>query len=89
MEMDAEGLVASTLEAYRATLLAMGNAGVQACPPAGESAAELARLHAQLTAVSNQNIVAETEQRVSAELRSWGDGAAGYYRDRTNDVKGS
>ena len=29
MEMDAKGLVASTLEAYRATLLAMGNAGVQ------------------------------------------------------------
>ena len=44
-------------------------------------------MHAQLTAVSNQNIVAETEQRVSAELRSWGDRAAGYYRDRTNDVK--
>lgn len=88
MEMDAEGFIASTLEAYRATLLAMGKAGVQACPPAGESLQQsLQQLHAQLTAVSSQNIVAETEQRVSAELRQWGDRAAGYYRDRTNDVK--
>lgn len=88
MEMDAEELIASTLEAYRAALLAMGKAGVQACPPEGESLQQsLQQLHAQLTAVSSQNIVAETEQRVSAELRSWGDRAAGYYRDRTNDVK--
>jgi diguanylate cyclase (GGDEF)-like protein len=88
MQMDAEGLIASTLEAYRAALLAMGKAGVQACPPAGESLQQsLQQLQAQLTAVSSQNIVAETEERVSAELLSWGDRAAGYYRDRTNDVK--
>jgi len=88
MEMDAEELIASTLEAYRAALLAMGNAGLQACPPAGESLQQsLKQLHAQLTAVSSQNIVAETEEKVGAELRSWGERAEGYYRDRTNDVK--
>ncbi len=88
MEMDAEGLIASTLEAYRAALVAMGDAGVKACPPAGESLQHgLRQLHSQLTSVSSQNIVAETEMRVATELRDWGERAAGYYRDRTNDVK--
>ena len=88
IEMDADELIASTLEAYRAALLAMGNAGVRACPPLGEPLQQsLQQLHAQLTAVSSQNVIAQTEERVSEELRTWGERAAGYYRDRTNDVK--
>jgi diguanylate cyclase (GGDEF)-like protein len=88
MDAQAEEAFHSTLETYRAALLAMADAGSRACPSAGDQLQHsLLVLHQRLTADATPGLVSETEQRLEAELRAWSDGAAQFYQDKTNDVK--
>jgi diguanylate cyclase (GGDEF)-like protein len=88
METQVEEAFQSTLGSYRAALVAIGNAGVRACPPAGEHLQQsLLALQQQLTSEAPPELVVETEQRLEAELQTWGDEAARYYQEKTDEVK--
>jgi diguanylate cyclase (GGDEF)-like protein len=88
MEMQLEETLQSTLQSYRAALGAVGDAGVQACPPAGENLKEsLLNLQLRLTAEASASVVGETEQRLEEELRTWSERAGRYYQEKTEEVK--
>lgn len=88
LDADAEGLVKSTMEAYRKAIVAMGSAGVQACPPAGDALqVSLLNLHQRLLEETSKEVVNETGTQLETELQHWAQRSAKYYADRTNDVK--
>ena len=88
MQAHVEESLQSALGAYRAALLAIGKAGVKACPAAGEQFQQaLLALHVGLTTEAQPHRVLETEQRLEAELETWGSEAARFFQDKTNDVK--
>jgi diguanylate cyclase (GGDEF)-like protein len=83
-----EELFRWTLHAYRAALEAMGNSGVQACPPIGSKLQlGLCNLQSQLAEEATPSRVQETEARVEAELHQWGEQSADYYRRKTEEFK--
>ena len=86
MESLLEDMLQSTLECYRAALAAMGDAGVKACPQAGDDLRQsLLQLNQHLTAEAGA--VAHTEKRVEEELRAWGDRAARFYDEKSDELK--
>lgn len=88
IESNHEELLRETLRAYRAALEAMGNSGVQACPPLGtQLQLGLWNLQHQLADEATPGLVRETEERVAAELSQWGEQSAGYYRGKTEEFK--
>ena len=88
IEANQEELLLGTLRAYRAALEAMGNSGVQACPPAGaQLQLGLWNLQRQLADRATSQLVEETEGRVAAELQQWGERSAEYYRGKTEEFK--
>ena len=88
IESNQEELLRGTLRAYRAALEAMGNSGVQACPPAGaQLQLGLRNLQRQLADQATSHLVEETEGRVAAELQQWGERSAEYYRGKTEEFK--
>jgi diguanylate cyclase (GGDEF)-like protein len=83
-----EELFRRTLRAYGAALEAMGNSGVQACPPIGTKLQlGLWNLRSQLAEEATAGRVQETEARVEAELAQWGEQSAEYYRRKTEEFK--
>ena len=83
-----EEMFRETLRAYRGALEAMGNSGVQACPPLGTLLQSgLWNLQAQLADEATPRRIGETEERVEAELRQWGSQSAEYYRRKTEEFK--
>jgi diguanylate cyclase (GGDEF)-like protein len=83
-----EELLHWTLHAYRAALEAMGNSGVQACPPLGTKLQlGLWNLQSQLAEEATPRRLQETEARVEAELHQWGEQSAEYYRHKTEEFK--
>ena len=88
MQEDLEETFRSALASYRAALSAVGAAGAQAYPSAGEEFKQaLLNLQQQLSSEVSARQIAETEQRLEEELKSWGENASRYYQDRTSDVK--
>src|SRR5664279_4679198 len=88
IESNQEELLRGTLSAYRAALEAMGNSGVQACPPLGtQLQLGLWNLQHQLADEATPGLVRETEERVAAELSQWVEKSAGYYRGKTEEFK--
>lgn len=86
MEAELEELLQSTLESYRAAMAAMGDAGVKACPQAGdEMRQKLLQLNQHL--IADAAVVMQTEKNVEEELRSWGDRAARFYDEQSNELK--
>jgi len=84
---DAELLVA-VLAAYRGLLSAIGESGVQACPPVGSPLRQsLQNLQAAIGPDSTRVQLEQTGQKAEVELRQWGCGAAGYFRQRADEVK--
>jgi diguanylate cyclase (GGDEF)-like protein len=78
----------STLDSYKGALVAMGDAAARACPPSGEQLRNNLRvLQERLTNEAPPNLVTETEQRLEAELRTWGDQTAQFYQENTDEVK--
>ena len=88
IESNQEELLRGTLRAYRAALEAMGNSGVQACPPLGtQLQLGLWNLQHRLADEATPNLVRETEERVAAELQQWGERSAAYYKGKTEEFK--
>jgi diguanylate cyclase (GGDEF)-like protein len=88
IDSNQEELLRCTLQAYRGALEAIGNSGVQACPPAGSQLQlGLRNLQRQLAGETTPRQVQETNQRVEAELHQWGDRSAEYYRGKTEEFK--
>ena len=88
IDSNQEELLRCTLQAYRAALEAIGNSGVQACPPVGSQLQlGLRNLQRQLADETTPRQVQETNQRVEAELHQWGDRSAEYYRGKTEEFK--
>jgi diguanylate cyclase (GGDEF)-like protein len=86
MDAQLEDLVQSTLASYRSALVAMGTAGVKACPQAGD---ELRQTLLQLNQALGPDLgtIVQTEKRVEEELRAWGDRAARFYDEKSNELK--
>jgi len=81
-------VLASTLEAYRAALGAMGNCGSRACPPLGPDLQQGLMLLAECMAKSvTSPLVRETEGHVEQQLQDWGEKTAEYFQQRAGDVK--
>src|SRR5580700_5434846 len=88
LERNVEELYRAVLNAYLAVLHAIGDSGVQACPPVGNTLREnLLRLEAALSVEANPDVFQETGQKVEAELVRWGSDAAEYFKSRAGDVK--
>jgi len=88
MERQAEEVLRSALKSYGDVFVAVGKAGTQACPPAGEELREsLLNLKQRLKADASASLIVETEQLVEAELQTWGERAAHFYQEKTNEVK--
>ena len=81
-------LAASTLEAYRAALGAMGDCGVRACPTLGPALQQsLMSLAGGLAKTVTPPLVKETEGQVEKQLQEWGEHTAEYLQQRAGDVK--
>ena len=81
-------LAASTLEAYRAALGAMGDCGVRACPTLGPALQKsLMSLAGGLAKTVTPPLVKETEGQVEKQLQEWGEHTAEYLQQRAGDVK--
>ena len=88
IERSGEELFRETLNSYRAALNAIGESGVQACPPVGSTLRQnLLRLEAAIATTSNASLLQETGQKVEAEIAQWGSGAADYFKERAGEVK--
>jgi diguanylate cyclase (GGDEF)-like protein len=88
IERSEEELVQATLDSYRSALNAIGESGVQACPPVGSTLQQnLTYLQAALSAKSTPGLLQETGQKVEAEIAQWGCGASEYFKQRAGEVK--
>jgi diguanylate cyclase (GGDEF)-like protein len=88
MDAQVEDTLASTLGSYRAALAAVSDAGVKACPPAGDDLkASLLRLQERLQAETSPRAVTETQQSLEEALRTWAERVAQYHQDKTHEVK--
>lgn len=83
----AEALQA-TLDSYRSVLNAIGESGVQACPPVGNTLRQnLLNLQAALSPESTPDMLQLTAQKAEAEIAQWGSGTADYFKQRAGEVK--
>jgi len=88
IESNREELLDSALTSYRAALAAIGESGAQACPPVGSQMQQsLSNLRERLSTHATPSLVTETGQRVEEELHQWGEQAAGYFRQKANELK--
>jgi len=88
MAMQAEEVLQSALKSYAEVFVAVGEAGVQACPPAGEKFKEsLLNLKRRLDAETSVSLLTETEQLFEIELHTWSERAAQFYQEKTNEVR--
>ena len=77
-----------TLDSFRSVLMAIGESGVQACPPVGSTLRQnLLHLAAALSVKSTPDLLQETGQKVRAEVSQWGCCAADYFKQRAGEVK--
>ncbi|HVX66206.1 MAG TPA: hypothetical protein VHA11_06380, partial [Bryobacteraceae bacterium] len=88
MELHPGRVLESTLAAYRAALVAIGTYGSQACPALGSKLRDsLVNLQAALWGTPAESVVDEARCGVEEELKSWGQSASRYYRDKANEIK--
>ena len=88
METDPADLANALLEAYRSSLLAMGESGVQACPAVGSDLKRgLTGLEKRLSTEVTLAQVKGTEKHVEEQLHHWGDRTAEYFKTKANEIK--
>lgn len=81
-------LLSEAMEAYRSSLVEMGNCSLDACPGLGrELKISLGKLGEGLTGFSTAKEIAATEKSVREKLKDWGGRAAKHYRQKTDEVK--
>ncbi len=87
-ELDEMGLLGLALDAYRSSLVEMGNSGLDACPGLGkELKCNLAKLGDALSGDISRNMIFATETSVGEQLQDWGARTAMYYREKAAEVK--
>lgn len=87
-EPDSRDLQAVTLGSYRSALLAMGEAGAQACPAVGvELQQSLASLERSLFSDFTPAMMEETRKKVEEILKRWGAHCADDLKAKAGDVK--
>ena len=88
MEQDAEHLLQATLGSYRATIEAVGEAALQADPATGEA---LHQTMGQLSSGLDQTVsaarIAETQQIIDQELKTWSRRASDTIREKTSGMQ--
>jgi diguanylate cyclase (GGDEF)-like protein len=78
----------SALEAYRTALGAMARSGARACPHLGGSIeSSLLALQEKVSREASPSELSATGERADAELAGWGERAAGYFKDKAEEVK--
>jgi diguanylate cyclase (GGDEF)-like protein len=88
IERSEDKLFQTALDSYRSALNAIGESGVQACPPVGSTLRQnLLLLQAALSSPSTPGLLEDTGHKVEAEIAQWGCGAAGYFKQRSGEVK--
>ncbi len=88
MALQVEEVLHSTLESYGNALVAVGEAGAQACPGVGDDLKDsLLNLRARLNAETSSGVITETEQLFEQELQTWSARAAHYYEEKTDEVR--
>jgi diguanylate cyclase (GGDEF)-like protein len=88
MESQLEELLAATLESYRATLAAMGDASIKAYPHTGQSLQEgLINLSQQLTSSAGPSTIVDAGREVAAELDDWSSQAGAFFKHKALEVK--
>jgi diguanylate cyclase (GGDEF)-like protein len=88
MAMQAEEVLQSALKSFGDVFVVVGDAGLQACPPAGEELKEsLLNLKRRLDAETSASMITETEKLFETELQTWSERAAQFYRQKTDEVR--
>jgi diguanylate cyclase (GGDEF)-like protein len=88
MAMQVEEVLQSALKSYGDVFVAVGEAGVHACPPAAEEFQEsLLNLKQRLNAETSASVITETEQLFETELHTWSARAAQFYEEKTDEVR--
>jgi diguanylate cyclase len=84
-----EDILAAAIASYCAALTAMGESGVQACPPVGaDLQRNLIRVAERLTAKQvTIPLLKENEDRVEQQLQKWGDRSAEYLKQKADEIK--
>jgi hypothetical protein len=81
-------ILSATIAAYRSALQEMGSCSLNACPALGEELKRgLRRLEENLAHEVTCDYVAETEEKVQAQLEDWGRRTANHHRQKTDEVK--
>ena len=88
MTMQVEEVLQSALKSYADVFVAVGEAGVQACPPAGEEFQEsLMNLKQRLNGEASASVITETEKLFERELQPWSERASQFYQEKTDEVR--
>jgi diguanylate cyclase (GGDEF)-like protein len=88
MDDFAEELAKAAVNAYRAALTAMGNAGAEAMPHLGAGLLQkLNGMRESLADNVNPDEMAAVQQGLEAELARWGESAARYSNEKANEIK--
>jgi len=88
MEVQAEEVLQSALKSFADVFVVVGEAGAQACPPAGDDLKEsLLNLKLRLNAETSATTITETEKLFATELHTWSERAAQIYRQKTEEVR--
>ncbi len=78
----------AALDSLRSVLGAIGESGVQACPPVGVTLRQhLLELQAAVSAKPTPGVLLAAAQKAETEIGQWGCGAAGYFKERAGEVK--
>lgn len=88
MEMGLKDLADSTLEAYRASLAAMADSGVQVCPHLGQKLQDsLLNLQTALSAEATPDVVRKTGGLAAEEIEQWGVHAAAHFKQKASEIR--
>jgi diguanylate cyclase (GGDEF)-like protein len=88
VEQEPDEPSAATMEAYRATLLAIGKVATKVSPDLGvELEASLRGLEHRLSVSYTSESVKRTEKQVEVQLNEWGERASGQFKAQADEVK--
>jgi diguanylate cyclase (GGDEF)-like protein len=81
-------LLTIVLEAYRATMVAVGKSGLRACPTvSSDLETKLGQLQSRLSGKVTASLVTKTQQQIEAQLQQWAGATAEYYKGKADEVK--
>jgi diguanylate cyclase (GGDEF)-like protein len=88
LDSNADDSFHRALASYCATLTAIGNSGVEACPPVGSSFREsLEKLRFALQEEPTPEALTDKARHVETEVKRWGSDSAAYFSQRAAEAK--